>query len=155
MSYQTSLKMWSHQGILDRELDIYRKLPCDKLIVVPDTHPISVPGFTILYNKWGLGDFWYAILAPFLYRKELRQCCMMRGHNGRSLLTVCLASILYSIPLVLKFGYIWSLDAKHRKKSMCKIFLIQCLECVAVKRATAILVSEKHQKCYLTETYGV
>ena len=148
MSDGTSVADWRRQGIAEREVALYRQLPCTTYLVVPD-QDASVEGVTCLTNRFRLPMRLYTLLAPIVHWRTLRTCDMVRGHNGRALITPLLIHWLYRIPLVCRCGYLWSWDAVFRGVKPWKLWGILLVERIAFRAAEVVSVPEDRQAEYL------
>lgn len=154
MSDSTTVADWQRQGIADREVALYRHLPVTAYLLTADRQA-AIEGVTCLTNRWGLPARLFMLLAPLLHWRTLRTCDMVRGHNGRALITPLLIHWLYRIPLVCRCGYIWSWDAVCRGVAPWKLRVILCLERMAFRAATVVSVPERKQAEYLRIVHGI
>lgn len=164
MSLGTSLADWDRQGILDREVVVYRLL-ADRyghqvFLCVPDgaIHPdlcARIHPVVPLLNRWRLGGLVYSFLAPILHWRILRQCQVVRSHNARGLWTPLLAKLLCCTRLTVRFGYIWSWDAVRRGVSGWKLWIVLASEWLACRQADVISVSTEQQAKYLKIVHGI
>lgn len=157
LSHGVSLATWDWQGILDREVAIYRALARDHevALVVPDRTG-DVPGLRVLPNRWGLSPWLYAFCAPLIHWRYLRTCHVLRGHNGRALVTPMLAKWLSRrAALVVRCGYLWSYDAVKRGVPSWKLWGILILEWLAMRTADTVIVATDRQRQYLTVVHGI
>ncbi len=164
MSHGTSLADWDRQGILDREVAIYRKLvqsgAVEACVLVSPGRVVSpyaerVKPLQILGSYTQVPMFCHSILTPFLHWRALRMCNIFRGHNGRALWGPLIARWLYGGHLIVRFGYVWSLDMVYRGVSGAKLWCVLFWEWMACRWADAILVSHERQAQYLRDVHGV
>lgn len=150
MSRGTSLADWARQGILEREVALYRQNGNNSFyLFVPDRH-IEKSWRELVAPVQIIGT--YSYLPMF---RTMRRCDSFRGHNGRALIAPLLASLIFRKPLTLRFGYIWSWDLVHRGVSGLKLWCVLLMEWLACRRATEIQVAHENQKRYLQEVQGV
>ncbi|MFH2074217.1 MAG: hypothetical protein ABIJ57_02545 [Pseudomonadota bacterium] len=148
MSDGTTVADWERQGIAEREVALYLQLPVETYLVTADREA-QIDGVTCLTNRWSLLPRLFNLLVPVLSWRTLRTCDLVRGHNGRALLTPLLIHWLHRIPLVCRCGYLWSWDAVRRGVAPWKLWAILLLERMAFRSAMVVSVPERRQAEYL------
>ena len=152
MSRGTRLADWARQGILERETAVYRELASTGTgifyLFVPDRH---IPA------EWSQSLLPLRVVGPDLMHRirAIGDCTVLRGHNGRALAAPMLASVLFGKRLVVRFGYIWSMDMIHRGASGLKLWLVLGLEWLACRFADAVIVASEKQATYLRDVHGL
>jgi len=156
LSYGVSLQTWRDHGILDREVALYRALRDHEIaLVVPDRSG-TVEGLTVLANRWGVPRWLYSLVAPVIHRRYLAGCTVFRGHNGRALWTPLIAKWLSRrAHLVVRMGYIWSLDMIRRGVAPWKLLVILLAEWLACRAASRVIVTTPEQARYIETVHHV
>ena len=111
-----SLEAWSHAGILEREMALYRQLSAKMGRVCFVTyggendkdycpHLCSIE---VLPNRWSLPANVYSILAPWLHRASLRNVSIYKTNQINGGWTALVARTLLGGKLLVRCGYVWS-----------------------------------------------
>lgn len=82
-----------------------------------------LPNVFLLPNKWGIHRFLYAIMLPFFYTEILSKATLYRGYQLTSCLPGLVSKLLYKKPLIINYGYDYSLVAKTEGKKVHAILL--------------------------------
>jgi len=158
------LRRWDELGTLDREVALYRRL-------LPHLGSISVltcggpaeqayadrlGGIRILPNRWGLGANTFSLLAPFLYRRELRAATVYKTNQLDGAWTAVLAKKLYGRPLIVRAGYPWSLNTRRAAGRLTlKGRLIAALERWAWRNADKAVVTTESLRQHVITWAGL
>ncbi len=158
------LSVWERQGILERELALYRRL-------LPHLGSISVltcggpeeqayaerlGGIRILPNRWRLDANTFSLLSPLLYRRELRTATLYKTNQLDGAWTAVLAKKLYGRPLIVRAGYPWALNFRRAAgRETLKGRLIRRLERFSFRCADRVVVTTPQLRDYVAGEYGV
>ena len=158
-----SLRTWSEIGMLDREIEIYKRL-------FPHLNGISfvtygneaeqsfatrLNGIKLLLNRWGLSPRSYSILAPLLYWKEIKAATFLKTNQIPGSWAAVIAKIMFRKKLITRCGYLWSVNYKKQNKSRYGNFIVRLLEGLAFKVADRGVVTTEALKKYVVENYRV
>jgi len=146
-----SLELWHKLGILERELSLYRKLDKHKFIIISygnseiESQLIEkYKNIEVLYNSFNLPSPIYTILIPILFWNSLRNIEIIKTNqmNGSEVATLC--AKLYRKPLVLRFGFLFSLNLRREygRFSLKYIYSI-LLEFLTFNLSSAIVVTSE------------
>ena len=160
-----SLATWKDSGLLDRELAPYKRMLSHMESVSFVTYGNDSEGlflqeedgFKVLSNRWGLPKDLYSIVSPLLYGVELRSAAIYKTNQISGWWTAGLAKFLYGKPLVVRCGYLLSMDQeqKWKKYSWLRVSLISLLENLAFICADAIIVTTPEMKMEVMRRYGL
>ncbi len=99
----------------------------------------------ILPNKWRLNRFFYSILAPFLYRKEIQSCSVLRGLQLAGGIPCLIANMVFDKPYVINYGYEYDHFARIEGKWL-QWFLYKVIHWPILYFATKIIVTASYLK---------
>jgi glycosyltransferase involved in cell wall biosynthesis len=158
------LRLWDRLGTLERETALYRRL-------LPHLGSVSLltcggpseqayeerlGGIRILPNRWGLGANAFSLLAPFLYRRELRAATVYKTNQLDGAWTAVLAKRLYGKLLIVRAGYLWALNTQRADGRLTpKGRLIASLERWAWRHADRAVVTTEALRQHVIEWAGV
>ena len=162
-TYGVSLRTWADRGLIDREVEIYRLLRphVGRLAFVTYggvedlSYADGLDGIEVLPNRWGLPRFWMSLGAPLLYRRELRAAAVFKTNQLSGSWTAVLAKVLFRKKLVVRAGYLWSLNRAREKPRSLGNAIVRVLERVAVRAADRVILTGEPLKEYVVSRYGV
>ena len=160
-TYRVSLSTWAARGLLEREVELYRRL-------LPAIGPITfvtyggrddarsaerLGGIRILPNRWGLSAALMSVLAPVLYRRELASAAVLKTNQASGAWTAVLAKWLTGRPLVVRCGYVWSVNHARESGSGWRSRLVFWLERLAVRAADLVMVTSEAARDHLISAH--
>ncbi len=158
-SYGVSLGTWQKQGMLSRELTLYRALlnrfehiyfftyGCEDQELVDQ---LRCEGIVVCPKKSLMPNFLYSFFLPFLYKKELQQCTFYKTNQMYGSWTAVLAQWMYDKKLIVRTGFTLSLFAK--KKNKLRYWFARLIEWFALKNADAVVVATQEEKDYFSSS---
>jgi len=161
-TYRVSLATWVERGIERRETEVYRRL-------VPRTAGIAfltygardrdlepaLGGIRVLPRRGGLGAAAWSVVAPWLYRREIRAASVLKTNQASGAWTAVLAKWLFGKPLIVRCGYPWSFNYARESPSHWRPYVVRALERLAVRAADRVTVTSSRTADYLVETHGL
>ncbi len=158
-----SLSLWKDSGLLERELKPYKKmLPHLKRVsflsygkesedrILQDTD-----GFEALSNRRGLPTDLFSILGPFFYRERMRNADIYKTNQINGWWAGGFAKFLYGKPLVLRCGYLLSLDQKRKGYCRLRTSFISFLEKLAFRYSDTSIVTTLEIKKEVIKRYRI
>jgi len=160
-SHGISLSIWHDSGLLERELATYKKMLSDldgiALITYGKDSDGSfiqyMDGFEVLNNRWSLPTDIFSLLAPIIYRAKIRRATILKTNQINGWWTAGLAKLLFKKPLIVRCGYLLSLDQERKGFGRLRINLVSLLEKVAFQYADAIIVTTPQIKEVIIQRY--
>lgn len=158
-----SLQRWEEIGIIDREVEIYKRL----LPFVGNigfltygserdfTFAPRMDGINILPNKWGLNSNLFSVVAPILYRREMRKATIFKTNQVNGWWTAGIAKLLFHKKLIVRCGFLLSLNYRRKGHNKFKCALVSGLELLGFKVADKIVVTTEEMKDYIIQHYGL
>jgi glycosyltransferase involved in cell wall biosynthesis len=109
-----SLKSWAENGILDREIALYRRLQDRGVIVTFVTYGDAsdlayadrIPGIRVLCNRWGMPSESYRRWLPFLHSPYLMNESVLKTNQTPGADRALLASKYLHKKLIVRCGYL-------------------------------------------------
>lgn len=158
-----SLDIWRDSGLLSREMSLYRRLSphLDSIVFMTyggkeDRAFIGkLNGVEVLHNRWNLPTDLFGLFAPFLYRSRMRSADIFKTNQINGWWVAGLAKFLYRKPLVVRCGYLLSLDQRRKGYRRLRVLLVSLLEKWAFEFADGAIVPTAEIKKEVTEGYGV
>lgn len=160
-----SLKRWDEVGMLEREVEIYRRLRPHlggiAFLTYGDESELryapQLDGIEILCNRWGLPTRIYARLAPLLYWRQMRGADIFKTNQTNGSEVALFAKRLFGARLVARCGYMWSYHAKRKAKaeSSTAIELATRRERAAFSQADRVVLTAEFMKQYALDRYSL
>ncbi|HUF92976.1 MAG TPA: glycosyltransferase family 4 protein [Candidatus Limnocylindria bacterium] len=161
-TYRVSLRTWVEQGIADRETAVYRRL-------LPRLGRVSfvtygardaalepaLGGIRVLPRPEHLGMAAMSVLAPWLYRHEIRAAAVLKTNQASGAWTAVVAKWLFRKPLIVRCGYPWSFNYARESPRWWRRGLVRLLERLAVRTADRVVVTAAAAGEYLVREHGV
>jgi glycosyltransferase involved in cell wall biosynthesis len=127
-----SLRMWSENGSLEREIALYLHLQEKgvqvSFITYGDKTDLQyrdrLHGIQIFCNRWGLPPHQYERLIPLLHAPALARASLIKSHQTNGADVALRTARIWRKPMVARCGYMWSdlmraggreTDAKHAR----------------------------------------
>jgi glycosyltransferase involved in cell wall biosynthesis len=161
-TYRVSLATWAERGILEREIQVYRPL-LERMGGVTfltygagdaDFEP-RLGGIRVLPRPPRLGPAVLSLLAPWIYRRQIRAASVLKTNQASGAWTAVLARWLYGTPLVVRCGFPWSFNYDRESPRMVRRLAVRVLERLAVRAADRIVVTSEAVADYLVMRHGV
>lgn len=159
-----SLAGWQRAGILERELDLFRRLQphCERLTFLTygaddEEREIAktLPGLEVLANRWRLPANLYSALAPWLHRQALAGATVFRTNQLNGAWTAALAKRRSAAKLVVRGGFLWSDNVARLHPESWRVGAARRLERFAYRAADAIVVTTDAHRQAIAERYAV
>jgi len=157
-----SLDGWRRAGILDRELALYREIArrTDGVRLVTyggaeDVRLAASLGVEVLPNRWGLPSNLYSVLAPLLHHRAIRRAGVMKTNQLNGAWTGVLAKRWWRKPLIVRCGFLWSLNARQEAPGGWRNAVVRRIEGWVCRAADRVTVAAEHDRRYLMEMHGV
>jgi glycosyltransferase involved in cell wall biosynthesis len=161
-----SLGAWERQGVLERELALFRALRqrLAGLSIVSyggqaePNFAARLPEIELLYNRWRLPGPLYAALAPRLHARALAGAAFLRTNQMKGAEAALAAQHFTGAQLVVRCGYLWSqAAAQFREGWRGQVNYSQALrtERAAFPRADAVILTTEDMKRHVAATYAV
>lgn len=91
----------------------------------------------------------YAVLLPFLYRRQFRECEALRVEQFTGVLPALVAHVFFDIPFAVTYGYHYG-EVARLAGSRLKPLLYRWLERVAFPRAAGVIVTSREMETLLS-----
>ena len=161
-TYRVSLQAWLERGILDRELELYRRLMPRlgqvTFVTYGDTDgalEARLHGIRVLPRPAWVNAPVMSVLAPWIYRRELRTARILKTNQTAGAWTAVLAKWHYRIPLIVRCGYPWSFNYARESSRAWRRGLVHLLERLAVRTADRVVVTSSASADYLVTQHGL
>ncbi len=160
-TYGVSLRTWADRGLLDREVELYRLLRPHfghlAFVTYGGAEDLSyadrLDGIEVLPNRWGLPAFWMSLLAPLLYRRQIRQATILKTNQFHGAWTAVVAKVLFRKKLVVRGGFVWSVNRAREVRGAFSNWLARRLEGLALRAADRAVVTSEWAKAYVVSRY--
>lgn len=163
MTKGMSLQIWHTVGVFEREIAGYIELAkrFNKIFIISYGDSIEkqfqnkLPeNIEILYKSGKFRNLFYQFLIPFRFRNQLRQCDFLKTNQIYGSLPAILARIFFRRPkLIVRSGYIASLNAFLYKKSFLNRLLTNALEYLAYRLCNKAFITTKENRDFLVKKY--
>ncbi len=162
-TYGVSLKTWADRGLLDREVELYRLLrPYFRrlsFVTYGGAEDLSYASrlgdIRVLYNRWGLPAFWMSLVAPLLYRREFSEAAIFKTNQLHGAWTGVVAKVLFRRKLVVRGGFLWSLNRVREQRGAFGNWLARLLERLVLRVADRAIVTTERARGYIVARYHV
>ncbi len=161
MTKGVSLAHWDRIGQLDREIDYLNRLAQQLRRVFifsygsdADYQSRLEPNVTIV-SKSGIGsNFLYQLTLPFIHRRLLRQCRILKTNQLYAAVPALIAKILQrESVLAVRCGYIASLNAALYRYPLLQRWYTDIIERLALRMADVIMIPTNENAEYLRRKY--
>jgi len=162
-SYGVSLSVWEKLGIIDRELDIAKRLKQNLKSLNFITYDVDkdvkytdlLDGIKILSNKYRLPKLLYSFLIPLLHFKVLSKSDIYKVNQLSGSLPAIISKLIYRKKLIVRCGFQLSLFFSLQKEKQIKIWMAKILEIFAYNMADLIIVTTENDKSYIIKSYKI
>ncbi len=159
-----SLRKWQDIGMLEREIAPYDYLADHFKHIYIFSYGGSEDlklrdklkdNISVVLKKSSLPNSLYQLALPFSHRNILSQCQVYKTNQIYGTIPAVLAKILFRNKcLVIRSGYVASLNAKLYKKSFLKKLEINIIEWLAYRLSDIALIPTQELSKYLTKRYS-
>ncbi len=165
-TYDISLKDWEKSGLLDREIQFYKKLH-EKYNVsftfitfgdAKDTEIIDLsyikvePIYKYISHKNNkILRFFKSLLVPLKLKSVLKNATLIKTNQLLGSWVAIISKIIYKKPLIIRTGYDLLTFSKKNKKGFIKITLYSVLTRLSLMYANIYLVSSLSDKDFLSK----
>jgi len=160
-TYRVSLDTWAERGILERESALYRRLlphVGGVAFVTYGTRDAEfgprLGGIRVLPRPRWLPAAWMSLLAPLVYRREIRAARVLKTNQAAGGWTAVIAKWLFGKPLIARCGYAWSFN-RSRESAGLRLRLILLFERLVVRSADLVAVTSTGVGEYLVAAHAV
>ncbi len=159
-----SLKDWDEAGNLNREIRLYNELAkyFSKICFFTygskedlEYQKILAHNIKIYPNYWGIPSFLYSIFLPFLYKKELENCNILKTNQMSGSWSAVLARWIYGKKLIVRCGYEWLSFTKNQKKALWKKIFIYFIEKFSYNFADRIFITSNKDKKFIIKELNI
>jgi glycosyltransferase involved in cell wall biosynthesis len=112
-------------------------------------------GIRVLPRPARLGMASMSLLAPWLYRREIRAAAVLKTNQASGAWTAVVAKWLFRKPLIVRCGYPWSFNYSRESPRWWRRALVRLLERLAVRVADRVVVTSAAAGEYLVREHGV
>ncbi|MEA2463606.1 MAG: hypothetical protein QOJ98_1353 [Acidobacteriota bacterium] len=164
-THGVTLDTWRRGGMFSREVAYYRALSEEfgpVLFVTYDRKRkglgkdiAAVQPVEVAYNRWPLPYPIFGLVAPFLLRRRLRRCSIVKTNQIHGSWIAVIAKWLLRKPLVLRCGYVVSHERRWGGKRSLRRTALTWTERLAVRTADLVFVATEADGLLLAETHGV
>jgi len=169
-----SLELWVSSGLLDREKLLYERLlennifskiywftygQDDKLTIELKERALLHKSICTVSMPWyffgKVGRFLYSIMMPFVHRDILKSVDIYKTNQINGAWSALIAKLLYNKYLMVRMGYLLSLNSKRSNKYKFEHLFYKYVECFSCKYADHTIVTTKAIKEYFTRINNV
>ena len=161
-TYRVSLATWAERGVLEREIQVYRRLlprvgGVTFLTYGADDSRFEphLGGIGVLPRPPRLRPAVLSLLAPWVYRRHIRAAAVLKTNQASGAWTAVLAKCLYGTPLVVRCGFPWSFNYGRESPSVVRRLVVRLLERLAVRAADRVVVTSQPVADELVARHGV
>ncbi|NQV00082.1 MAG: glycosyltransferase family 4 protein [Parcubacteria group bacterium] len=164
LTNKMSLEKWSDSGIFDREIDYYNKLAkhFKRVYIVSygGTKELLykkrlAKNIRVLFKNNNFPNIFYQLIAPFKFRKVFKKCAFFRTNQIDGAIPAIIAKLLFrKSNLIVRSGYIASLNAKLYKKNLVQKIYINFVEWLAYRLCNRAFITTKENASYLLNKYN-
>jgi len=152
----TSLNIWLKSGLLEREIESYKRFMNHSFDISFITYGKNenaelikkIDPIEILYNRWKLPVDMFSMLSPIIFWKQLKEASFYKTNQINGWWSAGLAKLIFKKPLIVRCGYLLSTNQEQewKKYSQLRIKLVSQLEKLAFKYADKIIVTTPQMK---------
>lgn len=158
-----SLKKWHDSGKFGRETAIYNHYTKNGFRIsfvsygqVEELeYQDKIPDINILYNKWKLPKILYNSLIPLLHAKTIKKAQIIKTNQLSGSVVAMWSSWLWSIPLVVRCGYLLSEFALLKKRNPIQLFYTSLIEKIVFSNAKRIIVASPSMRGCINKKYSI
>lgn len=95
-----------------------------------------------IVNKYQLSRFAYTFLLPFINRRLLNQCSLIRVSHLLGMPPAIIAKLIFRLPIVFNYGYDYESFARLEKKYL-RAFIFKILKGISLKFADGVICTNR------------
>lgn len=158
-----SLKTWNDIGMIDREVAIYNKMSNNFenifLFTYGDEKDLKyvhklADNIIVVPKKKISNNILYSILLPFIHRDILKKIDILKTNQMMGSWSAVLSKIFNGNKLVIRTGYMLSINWKKENKGPFKKFIAELIEKIAYKNADGIITTSESNFEYVESKYS-
>lgn len=158
-----SLKTWYDIGSIDREVAIYNELSKYFKHIYFFTYggeeDLKFEGYladniTIIPKKHISNSFLYSFVIPFIHRKVFKDANILKTNQMWGSWGAVLTKLVYRKKLVIRTGYMLSINFMKRNPKSWKKWIMKSIERVAYKFADGIITTSQSNFEYVKKNYN-
>lgn len=161
-TYRVSLQTWVERGILEREVELYRRL-LPRLgriafLTYGDSDRALEPrmhGIRVVPRPAWIGPAAMSLLTPWIHRRELRTARILKTNQAAGAWAAVLAKWWYGTPLIVRCGYPWSFNYARESPRPWRRGAVRLLERLAVRAADRVVTTSAAAGEYLIAVHGL
>ncbi len=159
-----SLRTWADAGILEREVEIYRRLLPHvgriTFVTYGDSRELQyakqLGGIRVLFNRWGLPAHWYARLIPLLHMPRLLKADILKTNQASGARAALPVRRWLHKKLIARCGYMWSLNTARKYGKHTEVARRAYREEQrAFRIADRVVVTTPAMRDYTVESHGI
>ncbi|MCK4736821.1 MAG: glycosyltransferase family 4 protein, partial [Methanophagales archaeon] len=157
-----SLKTWHDIGMIDGEVAIYNDLSKYFKHIYFFTYggeedrtfkKYLAGNISIIPKKGIVNTLLYSVMIPFVYHKILKDVEVLKTNQMWGAWSAVLTKLIFRNKLVVRTGFMLSLNFKRQNSNSRRIWLMKMVELVAYKVADGIITSSQSNFEYVKEKY--
>ncbi|MFC1907126.1 glycosyltransferase family 4 protein [Chloroflexota bacterium] len=161
-SLGVSLKLWHEIGMIDREVAIYNELSKYfkhiYLLTYGDEEDLTFKRYladniTIVPKKNIPNNLLYSFILPLIHRKILKKVDILKTNQMSGSWSAALTKLIYRNKLVVRTGYMWSINFSRANPRSWKNVVIKRTERFAYSIADAVITSSQRNFDYVKQYY--
>jgi glycosyltransferase involved in cell wall biosynthesis len=157
-----SLKTWYDTGSIDREVVIYHELSKYfkhiYFFTYGDKEDLKFKSYladniSIIHKKGVSNSLLYSLMIPLIHHKILKDVEVLKTNQMWGSWSAVLTKLIFMKKLVVRTGFLLSLNFKRQNPNSQRIWLMKLVELVAYKIADGIITSSQSNFEYVKEKY--
>lgn len=158
-----SLKTWHDIGMIDREVAIYNELSKYFRRIYFFTYggdedlrfkSYLANNITVIPRKYISNNLLYSLLIPFIHRKILKKVDILKTNQMWGSWSAVLAKLIYrGKKLLVRTGYILSIDFARRNPKSKRKWLMKTIERIAYRLANVVITTSQANFEYVEKNY--
>ncbi len=162
-THGVSLELWEKRGMFSREVRFYEELAREVGEVWFFTYGEHDeqylnrlgPNIRLFPKRCKCPPSHYALMLPFVYRKQLKQADVIRIHQTAGAIPALLAHWLLHKPLIVRCGYQWSKFLERTGASKIKQWAVAVIEKIAYDTAAFVIITSQEDLEYVAQRYAI
>lgn len=157
-TYGASVEHWNKIGFGSREITVLQKMRSrfSKVCVISyDRRDPAIEGLHFLYNRWGLPNILFSLLAPFFYAQEIKASDIYYMLQPKGFWMAGIAARLYRKPWVLRVGFVWLRLSEAVQRNGIHLWLIRLMEQTAVRSASKVIATSPSAAHWIKRRYQI
>lgn len=159
-----SLKKWHYIGSLEREIALYNEMSNNfrniYFFTYGDDDDLQFEKFlaeniVVVPKKYISNNLLYSLLIPFIHYKILKDISILKTNQMWGSWSAILTKILFKNKLIVRTGYILSINFKKQNPKSWKNLLIQFIEKIAYTHADAIITTSQSNLNFINDNYSL